>query len=149
MSDEVEEKKARAAAAPDDVAAQIAAAYACDRVGREDEAIRYYERAFALGVPEEQRKGFLVGFGSTLRNVGRADEAVAVLADAVAAYPDYPALQPFLALALFSAGHPRAALAAMLGVALDVARPGAFDGYERALTEYHQELLTASVEPLH
>jgi hypothetical protein len=29
----------------------------------------------------------------------------------------------------------------MLGVALDVAPADAFDGYERALTAYHRELL--------
>lgn len=72
------------------------------------------------------------------------DDAVAILAEAVAAYPDYPALQAFLSLALFSAGHPRAALAAMLGVVLDVA-PEKLDGYDRALTEYHQELLAAAL----
>jgi len=146
---DLDAKRARAAAAPDDVEAQIAAAYGCDRVGLEHDAIKYYERAWALGVPEEQRKGFAVGFGSTLRNVGRADEAVAILADAITAYPDYAALRAFLALALFSAGHPRAALAAMLGVALDAARAGAFDGYELALTEYHQELLASTVDPMH
>ena len=126
---------------PDDVEAQIAAAYAHDRRGDERGAIRYYDRAWALGVPEEKRKGFLVGFGSTLRNVGRADEAVAILAEAVQQYPDYPALRAFLALALHSSGHPRAALATMLGVALDVMSPGSLDGYERALNSYHQELL--------
>lgn len=125
----------------DDVQAQIAAAYAHDRAGDERGAIRYYERAWELGVPEEQRKRFLVGFGSTLRNVGRADDAVAILAAAVQAYPDYAALRAFLALALHSTGHARAALATMLGVALDTAGAGSFDGYERALTEYHQELL--------
>lgn len=126
---------------PDDVEAQIAAAYAHDRRGDERGAIRFYERAWALGVPEEKRKGFLVGFGSTLRNVGRADEAVAILAEAVRQYPDYAALRAFLALALHSTGHARAALATMLGVALDVMTPGSLDGYERALNEYHQEML--------
>jgi tetratricopeptide (TPR) repeat protein len=149
MSDDLDAAKARAAAHPDDVEAQIACAYAHDRVGLESEAVRYYDRAWALGIPEPGRRGFIVGYGSTLRNVGRADEAVAILAEAVQTYPDYPALHAFLALALFSAGHPRAALAAMLGTALDVSRPGVFDGYERALTEYHQELLAASVEPMH
>jgi hypothetical protein len=55
--------------------------------------------------------------------------------------PVYPAFTAVLALALADAGHPKAALATMLGCALDVARDGAFDGYERELTEYHRELL--------
>jgi tetratricopeptide (TPR) repeat protein len=125
----------------DEVADEIAKAYACDRSGRERDAIIHYDRAWALGVPVDQQPRFLVGYGSTLRNVGRADDAVAILGQAVQTFPDHPALQAFLALALFSAGHPRAALAAMLGVALDLAPPGALDGYERALTAYHHELL--------
>jgi predicted Zn-dependent protease len=122
----------------------IAEAYRHDREGREREAIRYYDEAYRLGVPESHRKRFLIGYGSTLRNVHRVDDAVAVLAQAVAEFPDYPAFTAFLALALLDTGHAKAALAAMLGCALDAARPDAFDGYERALAEYHGELLAQS-----
>ncbi len=133
----------------DDVRAAMQQAYARDRAGDERGAIAHYDRAYQLGVPEAERKRFLVGYGSTLRNVGRVDDAVAVLADAVRTYPDYPALQAFLALALSSAGQVDAALATMLGVVLDIARDDALDGYERALGEYHDELLTKIVPPPH
>lgn len=68
-----------------------AAAYALDRLGDEHAAIRHYDAAWALGpasfaTPLDERR-FLVGYGSTLRNVGRADDAVALLADAVACHP--------------------------------------------------------------
>jgi predicted Zn-dependent protease len=119
----------------------IASAYAHDREGDERAAIKFYDAAYKLGVPADKRRRFLVGYGSTLRNVGRADEAVAILAQAIADDPGYPAYVAFLALALADAGHPKTALATMLGCALDAARVDAFDGYERALTEYHRELL--------
>ena len=137
--------KAVVAAHPDDVDALIEAAYGHDHANLEREAIRYYEAAYRIGVPAALRRSFLVGFGSTLRNVGRAEEAVVVLAQAVADDPDYPAFSAFLALALASAGHPRAALAAMLGCAIDAARPGVFDGYERALAlaRGHRELISS------
>jgi hypothetical protein len=130
----------------DDVREVMAQAYARDREGDELGAIVFYDRAYAMGVPEPERKRFLVGYGSTLRNVGRVDDAVGVLAEAVRTYPDYPALQAFLALALSSAGQPHAALATMLGVVLDLAH-GALDGYDRALGEYHDELLAKVVAP--
>lgn len=126
---------------PERAEAQIEAAYAHDRAGLERVAIRHYEAAHRLGVPASERRNFTAGFGSTLRNVGRADDAVAVLGQAIADDPDYPPFHAFLALALHSAGHPKAALAAMLGCALEVARPDAFDRYERSLNEYHRELL--------
>ncbi|MDX2088573.1 MAG: tetratricopeptide repeat protein [Kofleriaceae bacterium] len=135
------EAKALALREPLNVLAQIEAAFAHDRAGLERDAIRYYDAAYELGVPEERRRHFTVGYGSTLRNVGRADDAVAILARAIADDPAYPPFTAFLALALADAGHTKAALATMLGCALDVARPGAFDRYERALNEYHRLLL--------
>jgi len=128
----------------DDIRKLLDEAYAHDRKGDARGAIKFYDAAYRAGVPQSERRKFLVGYGSTLRNVGRAEEAVAILGEAIAADPDYPAFAAFLALALADAGHPKAALAAMLGCALDAARPGAFDGYERALTEYHQLLLEKS-----
>lgn len=119
----------------------LKSAYEHDRAGDERTAIRYYDAAYKLGVPASERRKFLVGYGSMLRNVGRAEDAVAILGQAIADDPGYPAYTAFLALALADAGHAKAALAAMLGCALDVARAGVFDGYERALTEYHRELL--------
>jgi predicted Zn-dependent protease len=130
---------------PDDVHAQIEAAYGHDRTGDERTAIIHYDEAYRLGVPEDMRRRFLVGFGSTLRNVGRAEDAVNVLAQALEHDPQYPAFAAFLALALADLGHPKAALATLLGCTLDVARDGAFDGYERALAEYHRELLENTV----
>lgn len=127
--------------APSDVRAQFEAACAHDHAGDEHLALRCYEAAFRIGVPADLRRNFTVGYGSTLRNVGRCEEAVALLAQAAADDPEYPAFTAFLALALADAGHPRAALAAMLGCALDVARPGVFDGYDRALAAYQRLLL--------
>jgi tetratricopeptide (TPR) repeat protein len=126
---------------PGDPHALFEAACAHDRLGLERQAIQFYDELYRLGPPAELRRRFYVGYGSTLRNVGRVDDAIGVLGVAIAEDPEYPAFHAFLALALLQAGHPRTALATMLGCALDAARAGAFDGYERALTEYHRELL--------
>ncbi len=137
---------ARATAAPLEVEARIHAAYACDRYGTEEDAVVHYDAAWQLGVPQRERRKFMLGYGSTLRNVGRLDEALAVLGQAVEEFPDYPALHAFLALALHSAGEHRAAVATLIGVALDLAEgTPALDGYERALAHYHQALLEESV----
>src|SRR5262245_32533467 len=93
----------------------IEAAYAADRAGREEEAVGLYERAWRTGrVPREAERDFLVGYGSTLRNVGRFSDAVELLKAAVAAHPDDHALRSFLALAHHSAGDHPAALRAAL-----------------------------------
>jgi len=128
-------------AQPDDVEAQLEAAFALDRAGREVDAIRHYEQASHLGVPAALMRRFAVGYGSTLRNVGRADDAVGVLGQAIADDPGYAPYAAFLGLALLDAGHPKLAVATLLGCALELARADALDGYARALGEYQRELL--------
>jgi tetratricopeptide (TPR) repeat protein len=121
----------------------IEAAYACDRVGDEAEAAVHYEAAWRLGLPADvDRAGFLLGFGSTLKNVGRLDESEAILRQAIASAPDNLALELFLALTLEQRGKTAEALARAIEVCLvmttrpapEVAR------YARALAEYVEEL---------
>jgi predicted Zn-dependent protease len=140
---------ALAARHPSAAVARLEAAFALDRAGDEAAAIRHYDAAWQLGVPDDRRRRFVVGYGSTLRNVGRVDEAVVLLTEEVVRDPDYPPFSAFLALALHSAGHGGAALATMLSCLLDVAaRAGAgahpLDGYQRALGDYYRELVDES-----
>ena len=93
-------------------------ACAHDRAGEEAAAIPHYERALELGLPLVERRGALVGLGSSLRNVGRYVDAVGVLRSAAAEYPDDAALAAFFALALYSEGHPRDAVRTLLDVAI-------------------------------
>jgi tetratricopeptide (TPR) repeat protein len=136
---------ARAAGQPDDVEARIAAAYALDRAGREEEAIHHYDAAWALGVPDERRRRFLVGYGSTLRNVGRLEESLALLGEASTADPGYAPYKVFLALALHSSGESCAAMATLFEAILDMAGGASLDGYERAIAFYQRELLDRAV----
>jgi tetratricopeptide (TPR) repeat protein len=145
MTTDLDRILARAAAEPSDVEARIAAAFACDRVGREREAALHYDAAWALGVPADRRRRFLVGYGSTLRNVGRLEESVAILGEAVAADPDYAPFKVFLALALHSSAQHAAAVATLLGALLDLDGGGSLDGLERAVGEYQKELLERAV----
>ena len=141
----LDEILARAAEKPQEVEARMAAAFALDREGREAEALVHYEAAWRLGVPAARRRGFLVGYGSTLRNVGRLEDAVALLGEAIAEDPDYPALKVFLGLALHSSGEHDAAAATLLEALLDVAGGAPLD-FQRAIGEYGRALLERAVE---
>lgn len=125
---------------PGDVGRQIDAAYACDRFGDEQQAAVYYEKAWALGVPTEHRHGFLLGFSSTLRNVGRADESLQRLQLANAEFPDNAVLLAFTALTLHTLGQANLALATMLDAALNAREGNDLAQYQRALREYRDEL---------
>ena len=138
-------ERAAAARRPHDAGARIRAAYALDRIGQESAAIAHYDAAWALGVPEGERRRFFVGYGSTLRNVGRLEQAVAILGEASAADPDYAPFRAFLGLALHSSGQHALALATMMEALLAVHGGATLDGFERALGEYCRELIDESV----
>lgn len=76
-----------------------------------------------------------------LRQSGKADDAVAVLAQAMASGDTSPAVHVYLALALLDAGHTRAAIATLIGALLDAAP---MDGHEVELGEIQRRLLENS-----
>ena len=130
-----------AALYPTNATAQLEAAYACDRYGDEGDAIRYYDAAWTLGVPPEDRKKFLLGYGSTLRNVGRLDESIERLRAAAAEMPSFAAYPAFLSLSLHSAGrHDEAIVAALDAVLVMNETTNALEGYQRALRYYRNEI---------
>jgi tetratricopeptide (TPR) repeat protein len=105
-------------------------AFDYDREGFEAEAIPHYEKAIAAGLSGEQLERALLGLGSSLRNVDRVEESVAVLEDACRRFPDHQALPVFLAFSLWSAGRRGEALALL------ARKLGEGSGYERAVREY-------------
>lgn len=105
-----------------------------DTAGREAQAIPLYEQALDAGLAGELRARCLLQLGSSLRNVGRTAEAVALLEDARTEFPQFRPLRAFLALALHSAGRDEDALRELL---LTIADEGE---YERSLRAYADEL---------
>jgi tetratricopeptide (TPR) repeat protein len=112
----------------------------CDRRGLEAEAIPHYEEALRLGLAGEHVPSALLGLGSSLRNVGRAADAVALLTDACARFPDHAALALFRALALASAGRCEQALGETIRLAAARIDAEEVRRYRRALDEYADEL---------
>lgn len=108
---------------------------AYDSAGSEAAAAEQYERAIALGLAGRARAELDIQYASTLRNLGRAEEAVAVL-EASSGDPALGAARAaFLALALHSAGRPGAGLA----VALEAIAP-ALPQYQRSVRAYAADL---------
>jgi tetratricopeptide (TPR) repeat protein len=105
-----------------------------DSAGREDQAIPLYEQALAAGLAGELRARCLLQLGSSLRNVGHAEEAVTLLQNARREFPAFRPLRAFLALALHSAGRDRDALRELLEAIADEG------DYERSLRGYAAEL---------
>lgn len=129
---------ALAAQYPDHAVVQYEAGGAYDYAGQEAQAVPYYERAHALGLPDHLKPRLALQWGSTLRNLGRHEEAMALLKDACDTYPQHTALKAFYALALLSGGQAEKAVIAALEACL--LTPSALEKYDRALRSYVQDL---------
>ncbi|MEI8410833.1 MULTISPECIES: tetratricopeptide repeat protein [unclassified Kribbella] len=103
-----------------------------DTDGQEEKAIGYYERALP-GLTGEIRRKCLLQYGSTLRNLDRFDESLAVFKAACAEFPESDSLRVFKSLTLHAAGDKDKALATLLLVIADRLRTPEIKRYEAAI----------------
>ncbi|PRY70102.1 tetratricopeptide repeat protein [Glaciihabitans tibetensis] len=106
----------------DDATALFEAASARDYIGEEAAAEPLYRRSLALGLDEPLRGRAVIQLASTLRNLGRPDEAITILQDGFANDADHRLIgsaRAFLALCLADTGDERAAIAVALDALAD------------------------------
>jgi tetratricopeptide (TPR) repeat protein len=104
----------RALTYPNDVRAQIAAAYASQEAGQLEASIRYFEAAWTLGLPIDGRYQFYFAFGSALRDSNLLEESELVLRQAIQEFPDDKGLPVYLAMTLDKAGKSHDAVGELL-----------------------------------
>jgi hypothetical protein len=113
-----------------------AAAY--DSTGHSDLAVPLYESALAAGLTGLRRRRAVIQLASSLRNLGRSEQSLALLSTELDAGSDEldDALRGFLALALCDAGREREAAA----IALRALAPH-LPRYQRSLANYARLLV--------
>ncbi|WP_151774190.1 tetratricopeptide repeat protein [Streptomyces abyssomicinicus] len=130
-----------AAEFPGDARIAYQTAWAHDVLGLEAEAVPFYERAVALpGLPEEDRRGALLGLGSTYRVLGRYADAVRTLRAGVEEFPDDGGLRAFLAMALHNTGEHHEATALLLRLLAATSDDPGVRAYRRAIEFYAGDL---------
>lgn len=132
-----------AARYPDDAEVAYQTAWAHDVLGLEAEAVPFYEHA--LKAPDsklspEDRRGALLGLGSTLRILGRYEEAVTTLRGAAEQFPHDGALRTFLAMALFNTGEHHESARLLLHLVAATSEDPSVRRYRRAIEYYARDL---------
>ena len=110
---------------------EIGGAYDTD--GQESVALGFYEKAMEAGLDGDLRRRCYLQHGSTLRNVGRVDDSLAVFADAREEFPDSVAVGAFEALSLHAAGRVNTALASLLILLADHVDAEEINRYKAAM----------------
>jgi tetratricopeptide (TPR) repeat protein len=136
---------------PHDPAVAYQAARLHDTLGREAEAVPYYEAALAApGGPDgpdspgrlgdEDRLGAHTGLGSTYRALGRYDDALAAFDRALDEYPGDPALTAFRAITLHNLGRSAEAVGDLLTLLTRTSGAPGIAEYRRAPEHYAAHL---------
>lgn len=121
----------------DSAVAAFERAASLDSTGHSDLAVPLYQQALELGLQGERRRRAVIQMASSLRNLGRAPESVALLtAERNAGSDDLDdAVSAFLALALVDTGREReAASLALTALSRHLTR------YQRSLANYAQQI---------
>ena len=115
-------------------------AWTCDVLGREAEALPFYEKAIALGLPVNELAGALLGLGSTLRNLGQYERSAEVLRSGQAQFPDNREFDVFLAMTLHHLGRHAEAMKLLLTTIADTSEDPGLTAYQRAIRFYAGKL---------
>jgi tetratricopeptide (TPR) repeat protein len=112
-----------------------------DSTGHSDLAVPLYRRALKRELEGERRRQAVIQLASSLRNLGEAQESVALLRAELQQESDGldDAVRGFLALALVDVGRDREAVS----LALEALAPH-LPRYQRSLANYSKSLLDAS-----
>ncbi|MGN9837340.1 tetratricopeptide repeat protein [Nonomuraea sp. H19] len=123
---------------PDDAEVAYQTAWVHDLLGLETEAVPYYETALAeAGLSAAHRLGAYTGYGSTLRGLGRYEQALEVFRRGLEEFPGDGALRTFMAMALHNTGRSGEAVSTLLKVVAESDKAG---GYRRAIEYYADNL---------
>lgn len=128
---------------PDNAKVCFELAGAFDFLGREAEALPYYQRAYGLGyqqLPLEDQPRLFVQMGSTLRNLEQYAESIKILLEGIDKFPRYAALKAFLGLTTYTNGNYREAAKHMLAACLVESDDRSLIDYKRALAFYADKL---------
>ncbi|MFC8511010.1 tetratricopeptide repeat protein [Streptomyces sp. NPDC057411] len=126
---------------PEDAEIAYQTAWVHDVLGLEREAVPFYERALTVGdLSPEDRHGAFLGLGSTHRVLGSYEAAAQTLRHGLDAFPDDPALQAFLAMALYNQGAGREAVRLLLKTLAATSGDRRVQDYRRAIEHYADDL---------
>ncbi len=115
-------------------------AWTCDTLGHTADALPYYDKAVALGLPPNELSGALLGLGSTLRQLGHLERSADVLRSGRLQFPENREFDIFLALTLHAQGQHTAALQLALETLCDTTDDPGLTTYQRAIRHASNQL---------
>ena len=125
---------------PNDAIVNYQYAWSFDVLGKEAEAVPYYEKALQLGLDDEEALGAFIGLGSTYRTLGSFKKSKAVFESGIARFPDNNAMKTFYAMTLYNLGEHMKAMEILLTCLVQTSNDPEIGAYKRAISFYADKL---------
>lgn len=124
---------------PDDAMINYQCAWSFDVLEKETEAIEYYEKAIALGLPEEDLKEAYLGLGSTYRTIGEYEKSKRTFELAMKKFND-KSLKVFYAMTLYNLENHSESMNILLKLLAETSNDNTIKDYSRAIEFYSDKL---------
>lgn len=125
---------------PDDPAVNLQCAWAHDKLGLEQEAVPFYERALGSGLEGADLENALLGLGSTYRTIGEYEKSLSTLDRGVANFPENRGLRVFRAMALYNNRRSKEACESLLQIVSETTSDPGIIRYRQAIDVYAADL---------
>lgn len=119
---------------------QYQCAWSLDLLGKEAEAVAYYERAIGLGLAGDELEGALLGLGSTYRALGAYHKSKEVFLKGIKLFLENKAIQTFYAMTLFNLKEHETAMQLLLECLIETTRDEEIVRYKKAIRFYADKL---------
>ena len=121
--------------------AQLNYRYACsfDVLGKETQAVPYYEKALKIGLPDVDKREAYLGLGSTYRCIGEYDKSIELFKKAILEFEDN-SLKVFYAMALYNKKEYSMSTEILLKIIAEKSTDPSINLYKRAISYYSNKL---------
>ena len=127
---------------PTDAYANYQCAWSFDLLGKETEAIPFYEKAIDLGLSGKDLEGAILGLGSSYRTIGEYEKAQTVFQKGMEEFPNNRALKVFYSMALYNLKEHDRAMEILLTCLIETTSDEDILIYKRAIQFYSDKLDT-------
>ena len=125
---------------PSDPYLNYQVAWSFDVMGKETEAIPFYEQAIHLGLIGADLEGAYLGLGSTYRSIGRYHEAEKIFLKGMEEFPTNNAFKGFYAMVLYNLKRYSEAMNIVLNLLAKTSNDEKIKEYQRAIQFYSDKL---------
>jgi tetratricopeptide (TPR) repeat protein len=127
---------------PEDPFVHYQCAWSFDLLGRETEAIPFYESAIQLGLSGDDLEGALLGLGSSYRALGEYEKSKQIFQKGMDLFPNNRALKVFYSMVLYNTNEHDTAMEILLTCLIDTTNDEQILHYKKAIQFYSDKLNT-------